>query len=87
MKTLRINHQSDQDFPNHRARVSNAELTEGEALLGALNALSKKSWRELLEMRKEFLQAQFDWLRKLEKQRRGDETKPPHGRRAKKKHK
>jgi hypothetical protein len=84
VKTLRINHQSDQYFPTHRARVSNAELTEGEALMGALNALSKASCRQLLEIRKEFLQAQFDWLCKLEKQRRGDEAKQPHGRRVKK---
>ncbi len=84
MGSLRINHHPDQGLTNHTAGTGQPELTEQQALVGALQVMSKESLRRLREMRKEGLQMQFDWLRELEKRRHRDETKNPHGRRAKK---
>ncbi len=84
MGTLHMKHQPHPRLTTHTVSVIHPELTEQEALVGALQVLSQESLRRLREMRKEGLQMQFDWLRELENRRHRDETKKPHGRRAKK---
>jgi hypothetical protein len=84
MGTMRMKPQPDPIPTSHTVGVNHPELTEQQALVRALQVLSKESLRRLREMSKEGLQMQFDWLRELEKRRHRDETKKPHGRRAKK---